>query len=57
MFFGKAYIRRKCDRRDKIHFHRPFLPSTFDEPTPPRQISKGGWGGWGGCDLTGLRKS
>ena len=56
LFFGQTYIRRKCDRRDRIQFHKPIPPSTLDEPTtPPGQI-RWRWDGWGGCDLTGIRK-
>ena len=42
IFFGKTYIRRKCDRRDRIQFHKLFPPSTLDESTPPC----GGGMGW-----------
>ena len=55
LFFGQMYIRRKCDRRDRIQFHKPFPPFILDEPTPPGQI-RWGWDRWGGCDLTEIRQ-
>ena len=55
IFFGKTYTRRKCDRRDRIQFHKPFPPSTLDESTAPSKIRLRG-DGWGGCDITGIRQ-
>ena len=56
LFFGQTLIRRNCDRRDRIQFHKPIPPSTLDEPTTPPDQIRWRWDGWESCDLTGMRK-